>query len=315
MPELPSVERGRRLVADFLVGKSVETCSAREVGGGERTGKFDDVIFEKNETALTYSTIEKQLTGALVEGVSRKGKLVWLTFCGSGKGKKRKRGGASFDLLFHFGMSGNFKVKGVKQRGYAREAGSGDTEICEEKSWPPKYTKLLLICSDGVEFAFTCPRRIGRVMLRQCCLNEEPVSRLGFDPYLEMPAFDKFNCMLLGRKGVLKKLLLDQTFVAGIGNWIADDVCLYAKVHPNKQISLLKHSEVRAIFDGVKSIVGLACKANGDSALFPKMWLFHYRWSKNKSGVKYGPTEETLVFQNVAGRTTAIVPSIQGLRA
>ena len=77
MPELPSLERGRRLVADFLVGKTVETCSAREIGGGKRTGKFDEVIFGQNETGITYSTIEKQLTGATIEGVSRKGKFVW----------------------------------------------------------------------------------------------------------------------------------------------------------------------------------------------------------------------------------------------
>ena len=46
MPELPSVERGRRLLEEYLVGKQVNEVYALESGGGPREGLYDDLVFK-----------------------------------------------------------------------------------------------------------------------------------------------------------------------------------------------------------------------------------------------------------------------------
>ena len=73
---------------------------------------------------------------------------------------------------------------------------------------------------DAIELAFTDPRRLGRIRL--CAsLDEPPISELGFDPILSMPALEDFTKLVLRRSCPIKALLLDQSFSAGVGNWVA----------------------------------------------------------------------------------------------
>lgn len=72
------------------------------------------------------------------------------------------------------------------------------------------------------EVAFRDARRLGRVRLCSSPHDEPPISELGFDPLLSMPTFSEFSTLLQKRRGIaVKALLLDQTFSAGVGNWIA----------------------------------------------------------------------------------------------
>jgi formamidopyrimidine-DNA glycosylase len=345
MPELPSLERGKRLCEKYLVGKTIITISAIETGGGPRHGKFDDNVFAATKTGMTHTKVEKRLKGATIQSVNRKGKHVWLTLSQiktepkSGGKRKRRGGGAkaktsengdTFDVLFHFGMSGNFVVNGVQERGYARQKGSkylkvdsiyedaeksrkrANAELSVVAEFPPKYSKLYFELNDGTEFVFICPRRFGKVKLFPTVLDEHPINGLGFDPLYEMPTPKLFKKLLQERSGNVKKNLLDQSFCAGIGNWIADDVCLMARIHPGKAVNSLIDKQFKALHKAIKTVVKIACDANGDSAKFPKNWLFHFRWSKVKTGLKYPPAKnERIAFETIAGRTTAIVKSLQ----
>ena len=66
---------------------------------------------------------------------------------------------------------------------------------------------------------------------------------------------------------------------------------------------------VKAI--AIKDIINKACKMNGNKDKFPKKWLFHYRWSKKKEGIKHPIYKKTIKFIKVAGRTTAMIPDMQ----
>ena len=52
-------------------------------------------------------------------------------------------------------------------------------------------------------------------------MKEPPISSLGFDPILSMPTIEDFSASILKRSCPIKALLLDQSFSAGVGNWIA----------------------------------------------------------------------------------------------
>lgn len=74
---------------------------------------------------------------------------------------------------------------------------------------------------DVTEIAFLDARRLGRIRLCASPLTEPPISTLGFDPILSMPDLKYFKQGVLKRRCPIKALLLDQSFSAGVGNWVA----------------------------------------------------------------------------------------------
>jgi formamidopyrimidine-DNA glycosylase len=71
------------------------------------------------------------------------------------------------------------------------------------------------------QLAFLDARRLSRIRLCASPLLEPPISALGFDPILSMPSFDAFKPLVLKTARPIKALLLDQSFSAGVGNWLA----------------------------------------------------------------------------------------------
>lgn len=74
------------------------------------------------------------------------------------------------------------------------------------------------------EVAFLDARRLGRIRLCIDPTSEEPISQLGFDPILNMPGLEEFQKLVVKRSCPIKALLLDQSFSAGVGNWVAGTV-------------------------------------------------------------------------------------------
>ena len=85
---------------------------------------------------------------------------------------------------------------------------------------------------DETEVAFLDARRLGRVRLCESPLTEPPISALGFDPILSMPDLDNFKKGVRKRTAPIKALLLDQSFSAGVGNWVAGSSMTVPQPHP-----------------------------------------------------------------------------------
>lgn len=83
---------------------------------------------------------------------------------------------------------------------------------------------------ETLELAFLDARRLGRIRLCAEPLNEPPISELGFDPILSMPILEDFTPLVLKRKAPIKAVLLDQSFSAGVGNWVAGKYFFF--LHP-----------------------------------------------------------------------------------
>lgn len=110
------------------------------------------------------------------------------------------------------------KLKGQPGLEYKDFSTAGD-------EWPPKFWKFVLRFDDGSELAFTDIRRLARIRLVDGDpLLHPPISELGFDPLLNMPKLEEFVERVQKRKCPVKALLLDQSFSAGVGNWVADEV-------------------------------------------------------------------------------------------
>eukprot|EP00668_Euglena_longa_P047573 GGOE01063453.1.p1 GENE.GGOE01063453.1~~GGOE01063453.1.p1 ORF type:complete len:393 (+),score=16.71 GGOE01063453.1:78-1181(+) len=278
------------MVRHHCGGRTIQKVLAKEGGGGPRGGLFDDkVIAEGTSEARILSALQGH---QLVE-VHRRGKLLWFEL---------KPGPDS--VLFHFGMTGAFVIKGVLPLTYK------DFTIHSDL-WPPRFTKLEITFEGDVQLAFVDPRRLGRIRLRAHPLVEPPVALLGPDPVMGSFLLEPFRSVLQTIQAPIKAVLLDQErAVCGIGNWVADEVLYQSAIHPAIPASQLDDLQVAKLHRCIIDICGQACKAQADHHRFPANWLFHYRWRKGRDGAKL-PNGQTIVFETCAGRTSAWVPSVQ----
>lgn len=129
------------------------------------------------------------------------------------------------------------------------------------------------------ELAFLDARRLGRIRLVSGSpLESPPISNLGFDPVLSMPDLPTFSSLLLKRSCPIKALLLNQSFSAGVGNWVADEVLYHAGVHPEQRCRTLSEEQVEKVWKWTSEICRIAVDVNADDEKFPEDWLFKHRW-------------------------------------
>ncbi|KAJ3382281.1 hypothetical protein HDU84_004390 [Entophlyctis sp. JEL0112] len=306
MPELPEVERARKMCHDRCVGATITNVVA-----------FDDtIVFADGTTAESFAAA---LTNRKVVDTFRRGKMFALILDGKGT-----------HPVMHFGMTGNLAVKGDAPFVYA--------DFKPDATFPPRFCKFIMTLSTGTELAFSDPRRLARIRLAQTPLETSPLfSGLGFDALVALPEREAFTAALRARCPAaaaaatkarasstrpIKALLLDQAFCAGIGNWVADEVLYAARIHPAEPAALLSDDDVARLHAAIMNVVSTACAVDADAQKFPRDWLFHYRWGKgrkpgtvkNEDGEAVMPDGNVIVFDTCAGRTSAIVPAVQILK-
>jgi formamidopyrimidine-DNA glycosylase len=103
-------------------------------------------------------------------------------------------------------------------------------------------------------------------------------------------------------------VLLDQSFAAGVGNWIADEVLYKAGIAPQRRANTLSDAELRRLRGRLRAIVAISVRALNDSRRYPRTWLFHSRWDGPGAVTARG---EAIRYLTIGGRTTAWVPARQ----
>jgi len=284
MPELPEVEAARRAAHKVAKGRKIVEAHVAE----------DPIVYE----GVAPARIRRALTGRRVTAVKRHGKHLWLEL------DRRPW------PCLHFGMTGGFHIPTGRA---VRLVSDGPILRTGSRSdWPPRFTKLHLRFADGGELAVADGRRLGRIRLRTDPPTEPPISALGFDAWRALPTPARFHAMLRERKAPIKAVLLDQSFAAGIGNWIADEVLYQAGIAPKRKAATLTTAEARRLRAKIRSVIGLAVRSDSDSDRYPRWWLFHRRWGHRRGGPPATTVRgEHIRHETVAGRTTAWVPSVQ----
>lgn len=121
------------------------------------------------------------------------------------------------------------------------------------------HTRLLLLLDAGLALRFDDPRKFGRVWLVQ---NPQPVlAALGPDA-LSVDA-TLFQKRLNSCQRQIKPLLLDQSFVAGIGNIYADEILFRARIHPLTRSNLLDEASRLHLYQAVVTVLTEAVAAHG----------------------------------------------------
>jgi formamidopyrimidine-DNA glycosylase len=229
MPELPEVETVARDLRPRLVG--AEIVGARTMWA--RTLRTHDP-----------DAFDAGVAGRTVESVGRRGKQLVVGLSGGRA------------LTIHLKMTGQLFV------------------VPASAPVDP-YVRLVVALADGRELRFRDIRKFGKVGLyeRDAATGEllvEPggagvFGSTGPEPLDEEFTLRVFRRRLRARRGRLKPLLLDQSFLAGVGNIYADEALWAARLHPLRSAATLRPDDERRLYGTIRSVLAEAVEWRGSS--------------------------------------------------
>jgi formamidopyrimidine-DNA glycosylase len=152
-----------------------------------------------------------------------------------------------FSLIFHLKMTGQLL-------------------LCLKTEPLDKHTRLVISFRSGArELRFRDVRKFGfiRCLKTAEAMAAPELKNLGPEPLgLDLQSFRR---LLDGRRGRLKSWLINQNFLAGIGNIYADEILFEAKLHPATNISCLRSGQIGRLWRSIQLVLDKAIAARGTS--------------------------------------------------
>jgi formamidopyrimidine-DNA glycosylase len=234
MPELPEVETIARDLRGLVTGARILDARS-DWPATLRSHPADD--------------FRAAIAGREIEGVGRRGKqlLIWL-------GARDETGADPLVVTVHLKMTGQlFVVAAVTSQ--------------------DKHVHLVLVLADGRELRFRDIRKFGRIGL----YRRDPATGLpiegdaagvlaaGVEPLSDEFTAALFVRMLSRRRGRLKTLLLNQDFLAGVGNIYADESLWRARLHPLQDAHTVKPDGARRLHTALRDVLAEAVERRGSS--------------------------------------------------
>ncbi|MBB2772622.1 MULTISPECIES: bifunctional DNA-formamidopyrimidine glycosylase/DNA-(apurinic or apyrimidinic site) lyase [Mycolicibacterium] len=252
MPELPEVEVVRRGLDAHVTGKAITAVRVHHPRAVRR--------HEAGPADLTA-----RLLGMRITGTGRRGKYLWLTL-DDGDEPLARRAESSVALVVHLGMSGQMLLGPIPKEDHLR---------------------IAALLDDGTALSFVDQRTFGGWLLADMVTVDGtdvpvPVAHVARDPL--DPRFDRDAVVkvLRGKHSEIKRQLLDQTVVSGIGNIYADEALWRAKVNGARLAESLTKPKLAEILDhaadvmrdalgqGGTSFDSLYVNVNGESGYFDR---------------------------------------------
>jgi formamidopyrimidine-DNA glycosylase len=230
VPELPEVEVVRRGLANWVAGRTVADVQVLHPRAVRR----------QPAGAADFTA---RLTGTTLGTAQRRGKYLWLPLTGTGAG---------FSLIGHLGMSGQLLV--------------------QDPSTPDEtHLRVRLRFTDGGrELRFVDQRTFGGLAVEEAEEGDPegtPVSiaHIARDPL--DPRFDDeaFAAALRAKRTTVKRALLDQTLISGVGNIYADEALWRSKLHYDRPTGTLTRPQAALLLANARDVMTAALAVGGTS--------------------------------------------------
>jgi formamidopyrimidine-DNA glycosylase len=228
MPELPEVEVVRRGLDSHVVGKTITAVRVHHPRAVRR--------HEAGPADLTARLLE-----ATIAGTDRRGKYLWLRLTGpSGDGQA---------LVVHLGMSGQMLLGEVPNVNHLR---------------------IAALLDDGTTLSFVDQRTFGGWLLADLVTVDgsvvpAPVAHVARDPLDPRFDVDAVVAVLRRKHSEIKRQLLDQTVVSGIGNIYADESLWRAKINGARLAEKLTRPQLRTLLQDAAEVMNDALAQGGTS--------------------------------------------------
>lgn len=185
------------------------------------------VYWPKTIAGMAPATFKKKIKGRSIREISRRGKFIVVSLS------------RDLSLLIHLRMTGRLKWAAANIKRNPHE-------------------HVILLFGNKMALRYQDTRKFGRFYLTSD--PQEILGKLGPEPLSDHFTADRFHAMLQARQRLLKPLLLDQAFIAGLGNIYVDEALWKAGVHPLRVSSSLSKKEVAALHHAIPMVLqkGLA---------------------------------------------------------
>lgn len=227
MPELPEVEVVRRGLEAHVVGRVIDAV---------------DVLHPRavRRHLLGSVDLSRRLAGQTIASAERRGKYLWLVLEPD-----------DVALVVHLGMSGQMLVQ--------------DPTVADEK-----HLRIRARLDSGTDLRFVDQRTFGGWALADLVTVDgtvvpDSVAHIARDPL--DPRFDPDAVVktLRGKQTEIKRALLDQTVVSGVGNIYADEALWRAEIHGNRPTDKLSGPRLRRLLVSVEAVMQEALAQGGTS--------------------------------------------------
>lgn len=232
MPELPEIEIVKRSLF-----KKINKAKIINVK-----------IYNRNLRYKLSNTFRKNLIGEKILKISRRSKYIIFHF-------KKKT------LLVHLGMSGKLIIMKNNDNTLFKTSFYYDLNILY------KHNHVCFELSNGLELIYNDVRRFGFFKLYNS-IDQNKISflkKLGIEPFSKNFNIKYFKKFVRNRKKNIKNLLMDQIFVAGIGNIYANETLFMSKIKPLRACNSLNVIEIKKLIFNVKKILKVSISKGGSS--------------------------------------------------
>jgi formamidopyrimidine-DNA glycosylase len=238
------------------------------------------LLWSRTLATPTPAMFQKYVKGQEIQAVDRRGKFFVIQL-------------SHYYLFIHLRMSGDLYIK-------------------EENATPEKHDRLILdLASSGGKLVFNDTRKFGRVWLVRD--PDEVVGKLGPEPLNKQFTAQMLYESLRSRHRQLKPLLLDQSFLAGLGNIYTDEALHKARLHPLAASDSINREQAQALLDAIREVLQEGIRRNGASI----DWVYrggefqHYFHVYDREGKPCPICGTTIVRLVVGQRGTHICPDCQ----
>ena len=231
MPELPEVEVVRRGLVDHVVGRTITRVTVAEPRSLRRhLPGLDDFV--------------SRLTGRTIADAVRRGKYLWLPIDGTAAGDDA--------VLCHLGMSGQFLVS-------------------TPEAPLTRHQRITLDLDDGSQLRFADQRIFGGMSMGLPMIEHDgsvlppEIVHIARDPLDPLFSADTFRTRLRKRETGVKRALLDQSLISGVGNIYADESLWRTPLHYARNTRTLRTREVDGLLGHVVDVMNEALAQGGTS--------------------------------------------------
>jgi formamidopyrimidine-DNA glycosylase len=226
MPELPEVETIKRDLQNELINKNIKKVQVKT-----------PILVKKP----TINEFLSRIKNSRILEVNRRGKYIIICL------------DTDYQLIIHLGMSGRFD--------YQVDKGSKTYKEIFDKQ--EKHNHLFFFFEDKSRLVYNDVRKFGKIWLLNKDEKLPRIVNLGFEPLDEEFTFVKFLKLLKNCNKNIKKLLMDQKKIAGIGNIYANEILFHSRIHPLRKANLLSKDEAKNVYLNIKKILLEAIELRG----------------------------------------------------
>jgi len=244
MPELPEVETIVNDLRPQLVGRRFESLHLTR----------DPAIRARLVRYPTANTFIRRLRGRTIMSIQRRGKYIVMPLDPAAAANNGSGGGIATSgerVIVHLGMTGHLRV-------------------WEPEEAPVKHTHFRALLDSGLELRYDDPRQFGRLVLGsmdELIAARAFPARLGPEPIHGDLTEAEFERLIRARRRPVKSALLDQSFLAGVGNIYADEACFRAGIRPSRWTHRLTVRERRSLYAAIQDVLENSIAARGSSII------------------------------------------------